>query len=189
MNIKHIGMTAYTQGQSKLTIIVDGDRAAIAEQVMAANEDPDDKPYELVIKKVRKGRSLDANAYAWVLIDKLAQKLGMAKSDVYRELIRDIGGVSQIFCMLDNAVETFTRIWTSQGSGWQVETAPSKIPGCTTVTAYFGSSVYDTRQMSALIDRIISECRLYGIETMTPDQLSQLKEAYNANYDRNSTKN
>lgn len=42
-----------------------------------------DKQYVAQIK--RKGRSLDANAYAWVLLDKLAAHYGIPRNDVYRE--------------------------------------------------------------------------------------------------------
>ena len=41
-----------------------------------------DKQYVAQIK--RKGRSLDANAYAWVLLDKLAAHYGIPRNDVYR---------------------------------------------------------------------------------------------------------
>ena len=53
--------------------------------------------YELVRRKPR--RSLDANAYAWALIDKLAAATNLSKVEVYREAIRDIGGVSEVVCV------------------------------------------------------------------------------------------
>ena len=37
-----------------------------------------------------------------------------------------------------------------------------------------GSSTYDTREMSELINGLVSECREMGIETMTPDQLAEM---------------
>lgn len=174
MNIKHVGMTA--QGNlTKLTIIVDGDRSTIGDMVMQANEDPDAKPYELKIEKVKNKRSLDANGYAWVLIDKLAQKLRTDKTDVYRNAIKDIGGVSTMVCIKQDAAETMKREWEKRGVGWQVEEMPSKLKGCVNLILYYGSSVYDTKQMSALIDRLIEECKEQGIETLTPLELQRLK--------------
>lgn len=46
------------------------------------------------------------------------------------------------------------------------------------MTAYHGSSTYDTAQMSRLIDNIVQDCKALGIETMTPDKLSILKEEW-----------
>ena len=41
-----------------------------------------------------------------------------------------------------------------------------------------GSSTYDTREMSDLINGLVSECREMGIETMTPDQLAEMMALY-----------
>lgn len=134
-----------------------------------------EKEVSAEIKAWRKPRSMDANAYAWVLIDKLAGAMGITKTEVYRELIRNIGGVSEIVCVRDNAVEKLRESWQHNGLGWFTETFGSKIEGCTNVILFFGSSTYDSKQMSALIDTAVEECKQYGIETLTPDQLAQLE--------------
>lgn len=130
------------------------------------------------IKKYRKRRSLDANAYAWVLIDRLAEKLHMTKIDVYRELIRNIGGVSQTVCVQDKAVQDLIKGWSHNGLGWFAETMPSKLSGCTNVILYYGSSSYDSAQMSALLDLLIDDCKAQGIETTTPEELAKYKEEW-----------
>ena len=48
--------------------------------------------YDVEIKEHREKRSLDANAYFWVLVDRLAEKLRIPKTDIYRRYIREIGG-------------------------------------------------------------------------------------------------
>lgn len=130
------------------------------------------------IKKYRKRRSLDANAYAWVLIDRLAEKLHMPKLDVYRELIRNIGGVSQTVCVQDKAVQDLISGWSHNGLGWFAETMPSKLAGCTNVILYYGSSSYDSAQMSSLLDLLIDDCKAQGIETTTPEELAKYKEEW-----------
>ena len=62
--------------------------------------------------------------------------------------------------------------------GWLTNTLPSKIPGCTNVILYYGSSAYDTNQMSRLIDRIVQDCKDAGIETLTPDKLDAMKAGW-----------
>ena len=45
---------------------------------------------------------------------------------------------------------------------------------------YKGSSEYDTKEMSILIDGVVSECEALGISTMTPNELEVLKNNWNA---------
>ena len=130
------------------------------------------------IKKYRKRRSLDANAYAWVLIDKLAARLKRTKEEIYRETIRNIGGVSETVCIQSAGIDRLREVWSAHGTGWQVEKTPSKIPGCVNATLYYGSSVYDTDQMSAMIDSLIQDCQAVGIETMTPNEIEELKSLW-----------
>ena len=131
------------------------------------------------LAKAKKRRSLDANAYAWVLIDKIASVMRLGKEEVYRNAIRDIGGNSEIVCVPDKAVETLRRCWERNGLGWQMDTMSSKLEGCTNAVLYYGSSAYDTKQMSVLIDRLVQDAKALGIETMPPDKLAGLLEAWN----------
>lgn len=139
------------------------------------------KPVE--IKQQRPRRSLDANAYAWVLLDKLAAKLGRTKAEVYREAIRSIGGVSETVCVRDIAVDKLIEGWQHNGLGWFADTMPSKIKGCTNVVLYYGSSTYDTKQMSALIDAIVQDCKAVGVETLTPEQIAALNAAWGGKHE------
>lgn len=130
------------------------------------------------IKRYRKHRSLDANSYAWVLIDKIAEKLGIDKTDVYKQAIRSIGGVSTAVCVQDKALHILCERWESKGLGWQTETIISKIPDCTNVILYYGSSTYDTKQMSQLIDHLVRDAQDLGIETMPPKELEAMIERF-----------
>ena len=132
--------------------------------------------YEIV--KAKKRRSLDANAYAWVLIDKIAEAVGLSKTEVYKEAIRDIGGNSEIICVKTEAADELCRGWRHNGLGWQTEQFPSAIDGYINVVLYYGSSFYSTKQMSTLIDRLIQDAKSLGIETMTPEKLSALLEGW-----------
>lgn len=125
-----------------------------------------ENPISVEIKKASAKRSRDANALAWVLIDKLAEKMHLSKTEVYRNAIREIGGVSTMVCIQDKAVDRLRSGWSKNGIGWQTETMPSKLPGCTNVILYYGSSTYDTAQMSRLLDLIIQECEQQGIPTL-----------------------
>lgn len=133
---------------------------------------------DYTLSKAKKQRTREANAYAWVLIDKIAAVMRLSKEEVYRNAIRDIGGNSEIVCVQEKAYEKLRRCWVKNGIGWQVEEMPSKITGCVNAILYYGSSAYDTQQMSILIDRLVQDAKALGIETMPPDKLNGLLEAW-----------
>lgn len=128
---------------------------------------------EIEIKKAAKKRSLDANAMAWMLIDKIAERTGLKKDDVYKNAIKDIGGVSTIVCVIDAAVETLCKNWEKKGRGWQAEAFDSKLSGCKNVMLWYGSSVYDSKQMSDLINNLIQDAESLGIPTISDNERSK----------------
>lgn len=132
-----------------------------------------DKELTVELKDGKK-RSLNANAYAWVLIDKLAEKTRIPKSEIYRQTIREIGGVSETVCVVKNAADRLKEVWESNGIGFQAIEEPSKLDKCVNMTLYYGSHLYDTKQMSRMIDNLVSECQLQGIQTATPGEIANL---------------
>ena len=166
-------LTRNLDGSWNLTVTVGQDCRELFDELKDADVDVD-------VKKHRHRRSLDANAYCWALISKIAARLSVDKVEVYREAVRAIGGVSEIVCVKDEAVKWLCRMWDLRGIGWQSEVLPSKIPGCTNVILHSGSSAYDSAQMSLLIDHVVQDARSLGIETLTPGELEALKEQWKA---------
>lgn len=131
------------------------------------------KEYE--IKEHKNKRSLDANGYCWVLCKKIADKLHITKEEVYRKNIKEMGKY-EILPIRNEAVSTFINAWTSKGIGWICESlAKSKFDGFTNLIAYYGSSVYDSKEMALLLDSIVQEAQALDIDTLTPDEIANLK--------------
>jgi hypothetical protein len=135
------------------------------------------KELSVEIKPYRARRSLDANSYCWVLCQKLAEKLNCTKEDVYKEAIRKAGQFDFI-AVTETATEQFIKAWQSKGLGWYAEASESKIDGCKKIMVYYGSSVYDSKEMAHLIDYIVSECKEQGIETLPPWEVERLKKEW-----------
>lgn len=131
------------------------------------------------IKRKSKGRSLDANGYFWKLADELAKKLLSTKEEVYREMIHRVG-VFYDTIVAKTEEKNVIRDWQRNGLGWIAEEQnyPSKEHAY--LRLYKGSSVYDTKEMSRLIDELVSECRENGIETLTPDEKEELLQKWGA---------
>lgn len=130
------------------------------------------------LAKAKKRRSLDANAYFFVLADKIAAVTGVPKSEIYRRAVKEVGGNSDIVCVMNSAVKSFCEGWERNGLGWQTELVPSKRPGCTNVIVYYGSSTFDTATMSRLIDHTVQDAKALGIETLPPERLAAMTEEW-----------
>lgn len=148
-----------------------------------------DMDINVVIKKYAKQRSLDASARAWVLIDQIAEKTGAKKYEVYRHAIKEIGGVSDIVCVQERAVDMLCRNWQEHGQGWMTEVNDSKLPGCKNVTLWYGSSVYNTKQMSTLIDSLIQDAEALGIPTMSEAEKERLLNQWGIKIQKKGEKN
>ena len=72
--------------------------------------DKQNRIYDCEIKEHREKRSLDANAYCWVLLDKLADAIRSTKEEIYLQKVREIG-IFRDFILEAAAVKTFRTVW------------------------------------------------------------------------------
>lgn len=135
-----------------------------------------DVTYTAEIKEYRPKRSLDANSYFWTLLDELSKSVGVPKEEVYLRYVREFGPFRD-FTLSEDEAKTFRTAWEKLGTGWPTEQVDYSQDGeKVIVRAYYGSSVYNTKQMSRLIDAVVQDCKHVGIETLTPDKIDLLKE-------------
>jgi hypothetical protein len=133
-----------------------------------------DKLHDAEIRIHREKRSLNANAYAWVLMEQIAQKIGSSKEEVYLDMLRDYGVFTHLI-VKPAAVGRVMQEWrTARNLGEVTVNGQTGIQ----LQCYYGSHGYDTGEMSRLIDGIVSECRDLGIETATPEELARMKEEW-----------
>ena len=138
----------------------------------------DGKEIVIDIKQHRKRRSLDANAYAWILAQKIAEKIGNTKEYVYQRVIKDVGQF-EIVPIRNDALDRWIRNWQAKGLGWQSESiGESTQEGFTNTINYYGSSVYDSKEMFLLIEELVFQAEELGIDTMTPSEREQLIERW-----------
>ena len=132
---------------------------------------------KLSIKAVkhRNKRSLDANAYCWVILQKIAEVLHQDKWNVYLEMLGKYGVFTHII-VKPNVVDKVKEEWRTVKELGEVS-----VNGMTGIQlqCYFGSSTYNTKEMSVLIDGIVYEAKELGIETLPPDELERMKIEWN----------
>lgn len=130
------------------------------------------------ISKWREKRSLDSNSYLWVLLDQIADKLNSTKEEIYRQFIKRVG-VFEVLPIKDVALDRFVKSWQSKGLGWVCETlGKSKISDYTNIVAYFGTSTYDSKEMTRLLDEVVKEAKELGIPTLDDLELKKLIDVW-----------
>ena len=130
------------------------------------NEDRD-KLFE--IKEYKQKRSLSQNAYAWVLIQEMANVMRKSKEDVYLQMLEDYGQREIVSIASEINPNGYFKYFKSVGTG------NVKGKEFTHYMIFKGSSEFDKREMSIFLDGIIQECENVGIPTLTKNEIERMK--------------
>ena len=139
------------------------------------------KPLEIIIQPIKKKRSLDANAYYWVLVGEIAKVNRTSTTEIHNIMLGRYGvpitkGGKQALTLLPDNIDYLkdeilhlkptdnTRYINNKLYRWWL--------------IMKGSSEYDTAEMSRLIDGVVSEAKELDIETATPDEIQRMKELW-----------
>lgn len=168
----------YETRKSKISLLVDTKELDVVEQLKKENK------LDIELKKYRKKRSLDANAYCWVICDLIAKDLSkdgtvVTKEAVYKDAILQIGTFEPMI-IEEKAYENFKRIWERQGLGFLIQEVTKK-DKCVKVHCYYGSSTYNSKEMSLLIQLLVDLAKTLGIETKTSEEIESLLESWDKN--------
>ncbi len=135
------------------------------------------KTYDLTLHKEK--RSVNANAYAWTLIHKIAAELSKTTPtqpiEVYRRAVRDLPDVEATYLSVhQEAAPAFIKSWEEGHLGRQCEQFHSDTPGYVIIRAVYGSSDYTRQEMAMLIDALTQDAQALGIETKDPGDVESL---------------
>ena len=136
------------------------------------------KDEEIEIK--RKKRSKNANAYFWELLQKLCEEMNIDVIQEYRKRVKELGIFKQWEIDTKN-VPTFVHLWEDRGIAWFTEKVEEK-EDKTIINAYYGSSSYNSKQFSKLLDNLIQDCRSVDIQTLDDREVEEL---IRSEYDKN----
>lgn len=125
--------------------------------------------------KYRAKRSLDSNAYAWVLMQKIAEVANTDKWTIYLRCLQRYSRAFTHVIVKPEAVDKMKEMYRTC-----IDLGEITVNGRTghQLQVYFGSSQFDTKEMAVFIDGIVSECKELGIETLPPDELERMKLAW-----------
>lgn len=155
----------FLTGKAKLTLEIN--EKSMVEQLY--DELNQCEKLSIKIGKYRERRSLNANALCWKVCTEIANVLRSDKDSVYLEMLKRYGQ-SEIVSVLSTVdVSGYFKYYDTFGTGYV------KGKEFTHYKVYKGSSEYDTREMSILLDGIIDEAKCMGIEVLSESELALLK--------------
>ena len=168
------GLTLNRDGSQNITITVQTDFREKYDELVPNDVNVD-------IKKYSMKRSLEANAYLWLLCDEISKTSSKystdGKNEIYREAIRAKGKWSEVY-IREDAVGTFIRDWNEHGVGWFVDVIDEfhnkKGEIFKQLHVYSGTSTYSSYEMSKVIDYVIMVAEDLGIPTITPKEKERL---------------
>lgn len=145
---------ALKTGEHRTTVILD-----VFGEHTAELESFGEKVLDIELKVHREKRSTKANALCWELCSQIGRAITppMPKEDVYRDAIRAVGEYDQYY-IKEEALDSFMETRKLLGVGWFAEViGDAPLRGWVEVFAYKGSSTYDTKAMSTLIDYLVDQ--------------------------------
>lgn len=184
--LKGLGIDLMSRRQ-KLEIEVDSDIRKEYDKLK------DKEKLRIRIVQYRKKRSLDANAYYWTLLTKFADVIGLSNPEAHNMMLRGYGQ-SEIF----DGKAVYVTIPDTEEAEKKVNNATDYHLAPTsqvrlgndgvmyrTYRLLRGSRTYDTKEMSRLIDGLITCCKEAGIpetEIASPNEKEILEERYGVNF-------
>lgn len=124
--------------------------------------------------KYRQKRSMDANALMWACLGQIASALNADKWDIYLKMLKRYGKYTYI-CVKPSVVEAVKAQWRECEEVGEVDINGQK---AIQMLCYFGSSTYDTKEFTVLLDGIINEMKDMGLETPTSEDMRRSIEQW-----------
>ncbi|MCQ2088016.1 MAG: hypothetical protein MJZ37_08170 [Bacilli bacterium] len=162
---KYLGTGRSVEGDTTLIFAIDDDEELIAKMDKM-------KGIKSVLEcfKLFSKRSLSANAYFWKLCDLIARELDTTKDEIYlRQLSRY--GVFVDVKAAKFAYETLKK-------EYRLIEVLDDWDGWLTVRCYIGSSHYDSKEMSLLINGTVLDAKEIGVETWTEEEIRRMIEVW-----------
>lgn len=132
------------------------------------------KLYE--VKEHKKKRSNNANNYFWKLLQELCELQNLDTIEEYKRRVKELG-IFRRFRIETKDVKTFMIMWQDKGIAWFCEISDTEYVGdmeFKIINAYYGSSSFNSKQMSRLIDGLVQDCQAIGIETKLREEIDSL---------------
>ena len=159
----------YLNHKPKLTLELSNQYDILTEEFSKLKESEE---IDIELSEHKEKRSLNANSYAWALIGKIADALRSSKEEVYLNMLKRYGQSEIVSILSSIDVEGYFKYYEVAGE------SILNNKQFTHYKIYKGSSEYNTKEMSVLIDGIVSEAKDLNIETLPPYEIERIKNLW-----------
>ena len=156
-------------------------KAVISVEVTASPEEIEkykDMPLDIKITKHRNKRSLSANAMLWACLGDMAQATGIDAYTLYLTKLKEYG-VFQYVEVMPNLVEAWKLQWKD------CEVVGETESGNIEMICYFGSSTYNTKEFSKLLDGVVSDMKDLGLSIPPREDMQKAIDSITGASNRN----
>ena len=160
-----IGMD-YRSKQATATLVLDCDPADL--------EQMQDIELSVRIKKKRNHRSNDANGMLWACLKEIAEATGADKWDVYLDMLKHYGQYTYVL-VKPSAVDRMKEIWRETEVVGEIDVHGKK---SVQLLCYYGSSMYDTKEFSVLLDGVVREMENIGLPKPPSREMQRLLDEW-----------
>lgn len=131
-----------------------------------------DKENIYEIKEYKKKRSLNSNSYLWLLCTKMADIMNLSKEEVYVNMLEDYGVSLLVPLTPERNPDGFFKYYKYFDKG--------NLNGkeCVWYKVFKGSSEYDSKEMSHLLDGVVNEAKNLGIITLDELEIQEMLERW-----------
>lgn len=127
-----------------------------------------DTIYDIKIEKHKEKRSINANAYLWKLVTEIGNTMRLSKEEVYENMLKSYGQSIMIPLPKGNNPSGYSKYYEYECS--------RQLNGkdADWYKIYKGSSEYNTKEMSILLEGVVQEARNLGIKTKDDIELERM---------------
>ncbi len=112
------------------------------------------------LKKWRNNRSIEQNRMMWALLELMGQAQGLNSWDCYIDMLEDHGARYEYLMVLPEAVEMVKEQFRATR---QVETREYNGKDMAVLKCYYGSSKWNTAEMTEFIEKIMNRLSEMGV--------------------------
>ena len=147
-------------------------------RIDALPEGLEEKLLDVSMKVHREKRSKDANALLWACIGDIARETLMDKWDVYLSLLKRYGKYTYIVVKPD-AAEAVKMQWRECEIIGDIDIHGTK---GVQMLCYYGSSTYDTKEMSTLLEGTLSEMDQLNLQRPASSDIRRAMDEWEKNH-------
>ena len=175
-----------------ITKAIRGDDYIVTIRTDTLPVDLEGKLLDIEMKVHREHRSRDANALLWACIGEITKALQKEerykktdKWEVYLKLLKRYGKFTYIVAKPE-AVDAVKKQWRETEVVGEIDIHGTK---GIQMLCYFGSSTYDTAEMSALLDGTVSELEEMGLQRPASADIRRAMEEWERRNGQHNTEN